>query len=171
MSLTTKQPKFFYGYIIVIASFFTIALIWGTMYSFGVFFEPILVEFGWTRAAASAAYSFCLLFSDVLSIATGKLTDRFGPRLVMAGCGLSFGIGYLLMSQMNALWHLYILYGVLIGIGMSGSFIPLVSTIARWFVGRRGMMTGIAMAGGGLGAMVIPPVVRWLISSYDWRTS
>ncbi len=169
--LTTREPKFFYGYIIVAASFFAIAVMWGTMYSFGVFFEPVLTEFGWTRATTSAAYSLAILMSDVLSIATGKLTDRFGPRLVITGCGLSLGLGYLLMSQVSALWQLYLLYGVLIGIGMSGAFIPLVSTIARWFVRRRGMMTGIAMAGGGMGIMIIPPIVRWLISSYEWRTT
>ncbi|MFC1995790.1 MFS transporter [Chloroflexota bacterium] len=171
LSLTTREPKLFYGYIIVLASFFAIAVMWGTMYSYGVFFEPMLTEFGWARATASAAYSFCLFFGDVLSIATGKLTDRFGPRLVITGCGLFFGLGYILMSQITVIWQLYLLYGAIIGAGMSGSFIPLVSTIARWFVKRRGTMTGIAMAGGGMGVMIIPPMVRWLISNYGWRIS
>jgi len=166
-----RKPKFFYGYIIVSASIITTAVMWGTLYSFGVFFKPMLTEFGWTRAATSAAYSFCILLSAFLSIIMGRLTDRFGPRLVIRICGFSLGLGYLLMSQINAVWQLYVLYGVMVGIGISGAYAPLLATVGRWFIKRRGMMTGIASAGGAVGAMTIPPIVGWLISVYDWRTS
>jgi len=169
--MMTKKPTFFYGYIIVSASFISTAVMWGTLYSFGVFFEPVLTEFGWTRAATSAAYSFCILLSAFVSIIMGRLTDKLGPRLVMTGCGFSLGLGYLLMSQLNAIWQLYILYGLLIGIGMSGAYVPLLSTVGRWFVRKRGVMSGIASAGGGAGAIIVPPLVGWLISTYEWRTS
>ncbi len=168
--MTTEKPKFFYGYIIVLASFFSTAVMWGIFYSFGVFFEPVLTEFGWTRAATSAAYSFAILLSAFLSIIMGRLTDRFGPRLVMTVCGFSLGLGYLLMSQTSAIWQLYIFYGLLIGIGMSGAYVPLLSTVSRWFAKRRGMMAGIASAGGAAGAIIFPPTVGWLISAYGWRT-
>jgi len=169
--LTTKKPRFFYGYIIVSASVLSTAVMWGTLYSFGVFFKPLLTEFGWTRAATSAAYSFCILLSAFVSIIMGRLTDKLGPRLVMTGCGFSLGLGYLLMSQVTAIWQLYALYGLLIGIGMSGAYVPLLSTVGRWFTSKRGMMSGIASAGGGIGAIIIPPIVGWLISLYQWRTS
>jgi len=144
---------------------------WGTLYSFGVFFEPVLTEFGWTRAATSAAYSFCIFLSAFVSIIMGRLTDKLGPRLVMTVCGFFLGLGYLLMSQTSSIWQLYVFYGLFIGIGMSGAYVPLLSTVGRWFVKRRGMMSGIASAGGGVGAIIIPPMVGWLISIYQWRTS
>ena len=144
---------------------------WGIFLSFGVFFEPVLTEFGWTRAMTSGAFSFSFLVMGALGIGVGRLTDRFGPRLVMTGCGFFLGIGFLLMSQISAIWHLYLFYGVIIGIGMSASLIPLVSTVARWFVRRRVMMTGIVLAGAGVGVMIIPAIARWLISAYGWRLS
>jgi len=75
------------------------------------------------------------------------------------------------MSLLGAVWQLYLFYGVIIGIGMSGSFVPLASTVARWFVARRGIMTGIVVAGIGIGTLIAPPVASWLISTYGWRTS
>jgi len=88
----------------------------------------------------------------------------------MTVCGLFLGLGYLLMSQISAMWQPYLFYGVLFGIGMS-SFVPMASTVARWFVKRRGLMTGIVLSGVGVGTMIMPPVANQLISSYGWRTS
>jgi MFS family permease len=90
---------------------------------------------------------------------------------VITVCGSILGLGYLLMSQTNALWQLYLFYGVIIATGMSGSFVPLASTVARWFVKRRGTMTGIVVAGSGIGGLIAPPLANWLISIYDWRVS
>lgn len=165
------KPKFFYGYIIVLAAFFILVILHGTMYTFGVFFKPLLTEFGWTRAETSVAYSLYMVVHGLLFIVTGRLNDKLGPRIVMTVCGLFFGFGFLLMSQVSAIWQLYLFYGVIIGIGLSGGFVPLTSTVARWFVKRRGLMTGIVVSGIGLGTMIMPPVANWLISSYGWRIS
>jgi len=170
-SIGSKKPKLFYGYIIVAAAFLIMVAMWGAYYSFGVFFKPLLSEFGWTRAMTSGAFSLCIFLFGLLGIGMGRLTDRFGPRVVISGCGFFLGLGYLLMSQVSALWQLYLFYGVIIAIGLSGSFVPLVSTVARWFVERRGVMTGIAVSGIGAGTMIMPLVANWLISSYGWRTS
>jgi MFS family permease len=107
----------------------------------------------------------------LLAIVMGGLTDRLGPRLVLTICGVLIGTGYLLMSQVTAVWHLYLFYGVIVGAGLGGTFVPLTSTTARWFVARRGVMTGIVTAGVGVGALVGPPVISSLISGYDWRVS
>ena len=107
----------------------------------------------------------------VFFIIIGRLNDRFGPRFVVTGCGLSLGLGYLLMSHISAIWELYLFYGVMVGLGLSGASAPLLSTISRWFVRRRGLMTGIVLAGVGTGGFIMPQVARWLISSYGWRSS
>jgi len=101
----------------------------------------------------------------------GALNDKSGPRIVIILCSCLVGIGYLLMSQVNAVWQLYLFYGVLIGAGMGGAFVPPVSTVARWFVKRRSLMTGIVAAGSGIGCLVGPPIATQIISVYDWRMS
>lgn len=165
------KSKIFYGYIIVLSGFLIMMIMAGTLYTFGVFFEPLLTEFGWSRAAISGAYSLYMMMHGLFYIVTGRLNDRFGPRIIVTACGLCFGLGYLLISQISAIWQLYLFYGVLVAAGMSGGFIPLGSTVARWFVKRRGLMTGIVMSGVGLGTMIMPPVANWLIYSYSWRTA
>jgi MFS family permease len=166
-----NKPKLFYGYIIVIAAFFTMAVMWGTFHAFGIFFNPMLTEFGWTRAMTSGAFSLSLVISGISAIVMGRLTDQLGPRLVMILCGIALGLGYLLISMVNGVWQLYLLYGVLIGAAMGGAWVPFMSTIARWFTAKRSMVTGIVLAGLGIGGLFGPPIASWLISKYDWRTS
>ena len=166
-----KEPRIFYGYIIVLLASIILAITWGSMYSFGIFFKPVLLEFGWTRAAVSGAYSLAFFIHGFLGIFVGRLSDKYGPRIVVTTCGLLLASGYLLTSQIGAIWHLYLFYGVLIGIGSAGSYIPAISTVARWFVKRRGLMTGVAMSSVGLGILIVPPIVNLLISNYGWRTS
>lgn len=166
-----KKPQFFYGYIVVGAAFLIVAIMWGTNYTFGIFFKPLLAEFGWTRALTSSVFSLSFILYGLLSVVAGRLTDRFGPRMVVTVCALFLGLGYVLVSQISTIWQLYLFYGVMVGVGLSGSFVPLASTVARWFVKGRGMMTGIAVSGIGAGILVLPPVANWLIVNYEWRTA
>ncbi len=77
---------------------------WGSQYSFGVFFKPVLTKFGWTRAATSGAYSLNMALMGGFGLLAGRLSDRFGPRLVLTVCGLLLGLGYLQMSRVGAIW-------------------------------------------------------------------
>ncbi len=165
------QPPFFYGYIVVIAAFSVMAVSFAVFNTFGVFFKPLLDEFGWTSAVTSGAFSLSMIIYGVLGIVMGGLNDRFGPRVVLTFCSFIIGLGYLLMSRVNALWQFYLFYGVMIGVGMSGVWVPLLSSVARWFVGRRNVMTGIVIAGTGIGSFIGPPVINWLIANYEWRPS
>jgi len=112
-SIAGKQ-QFFYGYIIVALSALIMLAITGLHYTYGVFFKPMSAEFGWTRALTSGAFSLSWILQGFLSIAVGRLNDKLGPRMVLTLCGLVTGVGYLLMSQIHNVWHLYIYYGVII---------------------------------------------------------
>jgi MFS family permease len=162
---------FFYGYVIVFAAFLSMIVLWAVYYSFGVFFKPILNEFGWTSAMTSGAFSLSSLISGFLTIFIGVLTDKIGPRKVMSLTGFLLGLGYILMSKVDSAWHIYLYFGIIIGAGMGGSFVPLMTTVARWFEDRRGLMTGIVAAGIGIGAFVGPPISTRLIGAYGWRVS
>jgi len=171
-SVETRKPKLFYGYIIVTAAF-VIRFAWsGIFQTFGVFLKPVSTEFDWTRAMTSGAFSTLMLLAGTFTILAGKLADRYGPRILITVCGFSIGLGFLLMSQANAIWQLYLFYGLPLAIGMGGTGdAPTISTVVRWFVKRRALMTGIVLAGMGIGTMVIVPIVSRLISNQGWRTS
>ena len=161
----------FYGYIIVAASFLIVVLDYGSRLSFGVFFKPMLNDFGWTRALTSGALTLSMVGQGIGAIVMGRLNDKLGPRFVMTLCGILLGAGFLLMSLINGVWQLYLFYGVIFGIGMGGAFVALLSTVARWFVKRRGLMTGLTISGIGIGQVIFPPVSNWLISTFDWKES
>lgn len=166
-----REPRFFYGFIVAAASFFIMTIAWGANRTIGVFLEPMIKEFGWTRAGISVSVTLSMLLTGVLGIVTGKISDRVGPRAVVTICGFFMGISYLLVSQINDIWQLYLFYGVVGGIGLSGATVPMVSAVTRWFVKRRGLMVGIVMAGPALGITTVPLAASWLISSFGWRTA
>ncbi len=165
------HPKISYGYVVVAAAFCIMTLAWGANRSFGVFLEPMLREFGWTKAGLSGAFTLVMVLMGGTSILVGRLTDLFGPRIVGAICGLFLGLGYILISQVTEIWHLYLFFGGLTGIGMSIAFAPLMSVVARWFVKRRALMTGILVSGPALGITLMPLLFSILIPAYGWRNS
>jgi OFA family oxalate/formate antiporter-like MFS transporter len=166
----TSDNRLFYGYIVIVAAFFIMLVTTGTRYAFGVFIKPMIADFGWSRAMISGAFSLSWLMECIMSFGWGILNDKLGPRVVMTICGILSGVGYLFMTQVSDIVQLYIVYGVLIGAGTS-VFSPIVSTVARWFVSRRTVMTGTVTAGIGVGALIWPPIMEQLISDYDWRTT
>ncbi len=169
--IENRNPKFFYGYIVVAAAFCIMAMVGGIWVIFGVFFEPMLTEFGWTRATLSAAASLRMFITTLFGIGAGRLTDKFGPRLVATASGLFLGLGFFLMSRISAIWQLYLVFGVITGVGMGGLWVPMISTVSRWFVKRRGMMIGIVLSGTSVGIIIVPPLATWLITTYGWRTA
>lgn len=166
-----KETRFFYGYVIVAIALLLELIFAGVHFTFGIFFNPVTTEFAWTRAATSGAFMFYTIFYGALFIITGRINDRFGPRLLVAAAGVFFGLGFFLMSRISAIWQLYLFYGVIMSIGMSCTFVPILSTVAKWFVKRRGLMTGLVLAGGGIGQSVLPLLTSWLIVAFDWRTA
>lgn len=89
------QPRFFYGYIIVILGFLSMMVSAGLWDSFGIFLKPLLNDFGWSRATTSSAYSLSFLIFGMTGVIAGGLTDRFGPRVILTFCGVFFRVGIL----------------------------------------------------------------------------
>lgn len=165
------RTKYFYGYHIVAAGFAIQAVSIGAMFAYGVFFKEFQAEFGWSRATISGASSLAFFIMGAVGILAGRLNDRIGPRILIAAAGIFLGIGYLLLSYMQAPWQLYLLYGLLVGVGYSTHDVITLSTIARWFVKRRGMMSGIVKVGTGCGQLFVPLIATALIAAFGWRTS
>ena len=164
-------PKYFYGYNIVAAGFIIQAVCIGAMFTYGIFFKEFQAEFGWSRATISGASSLAFLIMGAVGVLAGKLNDRIGPRVLIMASGISLGLGYLLMSRMQAPWQIYLLYGGLAGIGFSTHDVVTLSTVARWFVKRRGMMSGVVKVGTGTGQFVVPLIVTAFVAAYGWRNA
>lgn len=165
------ETRLFYGYIIVISAFIILMLTFGIHYSFGIFFKPLIAEFGWSRAVTSAAFSLMTIGSGLLGIFAGRLSDIFGPKALGVAGGIFLGLGFLLMSQVNNIWQVYLIHGLLLAAGVGGCWPILMPTVARWFTARRGLMSGVVAAGIGLGTVTTPQLAVWLISAYDWRAA
>ncbi|WDP92248.1 MAG: MFS transporter [Desulfobacter sp.] len=171
MITQAQRVPFFYGYTILVAGFFIQAVVWGASNSFGVFLDPLIREFGWSRATISGAASLGFLVHGMSSIFLGNLNDRFGPRFIMSGCGLFLGLGFFLMGDVNEVWQLYLCYGVIASIGLGGIDVIPLSTVSRWFEKKRGMMSGIIKVGTGVGMLVMPFFINGLLTTCGWRQS
>lgn len=168
----STQPgnyRLYYGYIVAFAAFCQLLIAFGVIYSFGVFFKPIVADFGWTRAETSLASSINIIVMGAMSMVSGKLIDRFNPTIILSISGVVLGLGYLLTSQISTLWQFYLYYGIIVGIGMGMLWVPAISVVAHWFEKYRGLVTGIVVSGIGIGTIVIPPVATRLIASYNWN--
>ena len=163
------KARYFYGYNIVAAGFTIQAVCIGAMFAYGIFFKEFQAEFGWSRATISGASSLAFLIMGAVGILAGRLNDRIGPRVLILISAGFLGIGYLLMSRLQSPWQLYVIYGVLAGIGFSTHDVITLSTVARWFVKRRGVMSGIVKVGTGSGQLLGPMVATLLLALYGWR--
>src|ERR1700742_2512674 len=167
-----QRLPFFYGWVIVAATFVSMAIGVNARTAFSLFFPPILSEFGWDRGVTAGAFSFGFVASAIVSPLIGRLMDRAGPRVVMLVGVALMGGGLLLAPLTREPWHLYLTIGVMVGsgsvcLGYSGQslFLP------NWFVRSRGLAIGIAFAGVGIGSVTLLPWVQYAIEQSGWRTA
>jgi len=165
------KARYYYGYNIVAAGFTIQALCIGAMFAYGVFFKELQAEFGWSRTTIAGASSLAFIIMGAVGILAGRLNDRIGPRVLIVASAGFLGLGYMLMSRMQSPWQLYLMYGGLAGIGFSTHDVITLSTVARWFVKRRGVMSGIVKVGTGFGQLLGPMIATLLLSIFGWRNS
>lgn len=167
-----KAPWIYYGWVIVAVSFLTLFLTVGIRFSFGVFYVAILGEYGWGRGETAGAFSLALVIHAFFALITGNLIDRFGPRILFPLASTFLAIGLAAASQIRTIWHLYLFFGVFMAIGTNMlGFAPHMSRIPKWFRQKRGLAGGLAIAGIGVGTMVLAPFIQFLINTVGWRSA
>ena len=161
--------RLYSGWTAVIAGSFIVFIAGNFQYTFGVFVNPLVSRFGWSRAAISGGVTIRSITSGLASLGAGILCDRYGYRkLIFIGI-LLVGISYLLSAHITSLWQLYLYLGALTGIGISTFFIPLIGIVARWFGNRSTLGNAIIMSGFSLAQIVVPPVATYLILEFQWE--
>jgi MFS family permease len=163
--------KLFYGWVIVGIGMLVGCIGMGTMMSLGVFLQPMSQDMGWSRAGISFAAVLNFLAMGFGSFFWGSLSDRFGPRTVVLAGGILLGIGLIAGSQSATLWQFQLLFGVTVGLAVGSIYAPMTATVTRWFTANRSLAVALVSAGMGLGTVLIAPLSRWIITSYDWRSA
>ena len=170
MSVDRERTGVFYGWWIVAVSLLVLLVHAGcAFYSFSALKPVLVANFGSSEAAIAGAASLYMLVLGLTGPVVGRMTDRYGPRRLILGGAVIAGAGLMLLAVANAVWQLWVLYGV-IGIGMAGAgVVPVSATIARWFDRRRGIAMGVTMAGIALGAILIAPLTGSLAAGIGWQ--
>ena len=159
----------FYGWRIVAAAFVILFTAYGAQYCFGVFFAALLDEFRWSRAGLAGVFSLYAFGYCVVGFPAGRLTDRWGPRVVVTTGAVFLGAALAGMALVHRLWEPYLIYGVIGALGMGTAYVPCHSTVVKWFARRRGLAVGIASTGASLGTFALPPLAHRVVTAIGWR--
>jgi MFS family permease len=141
------------------------------MWSVVVTLPALQAEFGVDRAAASLPYTLTMLGFAGGGVLMGRLADRFGVTVPIIASTLCLGAGYVAVGQAATLWQVAVAHGLLIGVGCSATFAPLMADISHWFTKRRGIAVAAAAAGNYLAGTIWPPVVQRFIAADGWRAT
>jgi len=168
-SCVTQRPTY-YGWFVVALSLLNLMLLYGVWYSYSVFMVEFTSEFGWSRAGVSSIFALFTLVIGLTAPLIGFCIDRFGPKYVISAGAFILSIGLYLSSRSSSMLSFYISFGLIAGLG--GSAIGLVGNsraVANWFLERRGLASGIATSGIGLGMLLIVPLSQACVQAYGWR--
>jgi OFA family oxalate/formate antiporter-like MFS transporter len=150
----------------IAAAGFVLQIALGAVYAWSVFRIPLSKEFGWSIAQVTLTFTICISVLSVACFFGGLWLNRKGPRVVALTGGFLYGLGVFLASfSAHHLGWLYLSYGVIGGVGLGFGYIVPVAVLVKWFPDRRGLITGIAVAGFGGGALITAPVATSLIQS------
>ncbi|RCS22638.1 MFS transporter [Phyllobacterium salinisoli] len=163
------RPRIFYGWIVVAAAFIITCLGFGSAYTFSAFVDPLQQAFSASRGSVSMVFSLAGGLYFGLGAISGPLADRWGCRpLILIGMIL-MGLGLILAGLARSLEEVYAAYGLGVGLGIGCSYVPALGAVQRWFVKRRGLASGLAVSGIGVGTLVMPPLASLLIEAFGWR--
>lgn len=162
--------RIYYGWIVVAVTAVTLIVASGVRAASGVLIKPLEEDLGWSRGSISLALAIGLILYGFAAPLGGSLLDRFGPRRVMLlGLGLTL-LSTLISAVISTLWQFTAVWGVLGGLGTGMAAVVLGAAVAnRWFVTRRGLVTGIFGAATSAGQLIFIPLLVWLVVAVSWR--
>ncbi|MGJ5132080.1 MFS transporter [Bradyrhizobium oligotrophicum] len=167
-----ERRNIHYGWVMVAVTFFTALVSAGTVGAPGVFIVPLQQEFGWSTAEISSALSIRFVLFGLMAPFAAALLNRYGLRNITLLAQLIVVTALLSSLAMSQVWHLVLLWGVVIGIGTGMTALVLGATIAtRWFVARRGLVVGILTASVATGQLVFLPLLASLTERLGWRVA
>ena len=161
----------FFGWRIVGAAFTVLFVVYGIQFSFGTFVGDVVADTGWSETRLQLIFAIYIGLYSALSALSGWLTDRWGPRPIVATGSILLTGGYLLWATSDSLIIVALGMGIVAPLGMSCSWVPCNATVVRWFVVRRGLATAIATSGGSLANILVPPIAALLVDAYGWRVA
>ena len=170
LSSVLARHNIYYGWVMVAVTFFTALITAGTVGAPGVFIVPLQREFGWSAAEISSALSIRFILFGLMAPFAAALMNRYGLRNVTLAALLIVGSALVASLAMTKVWHLILLWGVVIGIGTGMTALVLGATIAaRWFSARRGLVVGILTASVATGQLVFLPLLASVTERMGWR--
>lgn len=165
-----RRPRVHRAWIVAAVTFVTI--IGGAAFNSlpGLLIDPLHTEFGWSRGEIGLAVSIDMALYGLTAPFAAALMDRFGIRRVVATALTMVAAGALASVWMTASWQLMIYWGLLVGLGTGSMAMAFAATVTnRWFVARRGLVTGILTAAGASGQLVFLPLCAWIVDEHGWR--
>ncbi|WP_416268698.1 MFS transporter [Burkholderia cepacia] len=169
MNRRGASRHFFYGWYVVAAAFAVTFVGFGSAYTFSAFVESLQRDFAASRGQISLVFSLAGFLYFGFGIVSGPLADRFGSRRLAVAGMLLTAAGLAAAGAAHTLLQVYVAYGLGVGFGVGCAYVPAVGAVQRWFVRRRGFASGLAVAGIGVGTLVMPPLASTLIAQVGWR--
>jgi MFS family permease len=164
-----RGAPLFHGWFVVAGAFGVTFVGFGCAYAFSAFFGSLQSDFAASRGSVSLVFSLAGFLYFSLGLISGPLADRFGSRSMAIFGMLSLGAGLALAGTARSLTQVYLAYGLGVGVGIGFSYVPVLGAVQRWFVGQRGLASGLAVSGIGVGALVMPPLATFLVEDFGWR--
>ena len=160
-----------YRWVIVAAGGLLGCVAIGGMFSLPVLLQPIARDTGWSVTGVSSAMTIGFLAMALTSMIWGTLSDRLGPLPVVLTGSVVIATSLALASLAKSLIAFQFLFGVMVGGATAAIFAPMMATVTGWFDTHRSLAVSLVSAGMGMAPMTMSPLVAWLVSNHDWRTT
>ena len=160
-----------YRWVIVAAGGLLGCIAIGAMFSLPVLLTPISHDTGWSVTGVSSAMTISFLAMAFGSMAWGSLSDRLGARVIALIGSAVLAVSLALASRATSLLAFQLLFGLMVGGATAAIFAPMMACVTGWFDTQRSLAVSLVSAGMGMAPMTMSPLVAWLVSSHDWRTT